>query len=277
MPGRLGSRLLRLAALLAVPVLTGCSVSGTIEVRSSEEVAVDLMFTDVDFRQSPCNPHAYGPNFPLATIAGSDGQDRLTCRVTGVTHPSRLSRHAAITAVGEYLTFSYNPLAMGPDGRRPVGEFQRPELDQMAVTVSFPGSVLTTTGQPDGSRVTFTEQWLFDTSGGLQATALNHPGPAWSTVAGPIGFGLGVVAATAFWLARRSRTGPQSAPAGSVQEPAPQPSPADRAVGNGPARDDRLESGPEDRQEPSSLEPPKPRPPPPTAPHADDSRWRPPG
>lgn len=94
-----------LVSVLAV-LLAGCRASGTVDVRSAEEVAVDLVFVDVSYEQAPCNPHAWGPNFPLETLPGVTPDGRLTCRVRGVTHPARLSRHLTLTAAGEYLSRS---------------------------------------------------------------------------------------------------------------------------------------------------------------------------
>ena len=189
-----------LVSVLAV-LLAGCRASGTVDVRSAEEVAVDLVFVDVSYEQAPCNPHAWGPNFPLETLPGVTPDGRLTCRVRGVTHPARLSRHLTLTAAGEYLSFGYNPLAIGPDGRLPIGD-ARLTIDDLDLTVAFPGRVLGANGAVDGSSVRFVDAGQLARPHGLQATALDHPGPAWS-VLGPL---FGLVAGLAIgvlWSLRR--------------------------------------------------------------------------
>ncbi len=189
-----------LVSVLAL-LLAGCRASGTVDVRSAEEVAVDLVFVDVSYEQAPCNPHAWGPNFPLETLPGVTPDGRLTCRVRGVTHPARLSRHLTLTAAGEYLSFGYNPLAIGPDGRLPIGD-ARLTIDDLDLTVAFPGRVLGANGAVDGSSVRFVDAGQLARPHGLQATALDHPGPAWS-VLGPL---FGLVAGLAIgvlWSLRR--------------------------------------------------------------------------
>lgn len=196
----------RFAAVAAAAclLLTGCRASGTVQVRSADEVFVDLTFVDVSYQQAPCNPHEWGPNFPLETQPGVNPDDLLTCRVHGVTHPARLSGHLTLVAAGEYLSFAYNPLAIGPDGRQPIGPTLL-DIDELDLTVTFPGQVLSTTGQADGSTVRYTDPDQLDRGYGLQATALDHPGPAWSILGPIVGLLAGLVLAGLWWFVRRPR------------------------------------------------------------------------
>ena len=271
-----------LVSVLAV-LLAGCRASGTVDVRSAEEVAVDLVFVDVSYEQAPCNPHAWGPNFPLETLPGVTPDGRLTCRVRGVTHPARLSRHLTLTAAGEYLSFGYNPLAIGPDGRLPIGD-ARLTIDDLDLTVAFPGRVLGANGAVDGSSVRFVDAGQLARPHGLQATALDHPGPAWS-VLGPL-FGLvaGLAIGVLWSFRRRGRArsadtddgasagvragGSAGSPVGGSvgdpprreADPAPAGHARDERPGAGSARDERPDAGPgrpdDSRWAPSADGPP---------------------
>ena len=273
-----------LVSVLAV-LLAGCRASGTVDVRSAEEVAVDLVLVDVSYEQAPCNPHAWGPNFPLETLPGVTPDGRLTCRVRGVTHPARLSRHLTLTAAGEYLSFGYNPLAIGPDGRLPIGD-ARLTIDDLDLTVAFPGRVLGANGAVDGSSVRFVDAGQLARPHGLQATALDHPGPAWS-VLGPL-FGLvaGLAIGVLWSLRRRGQARSADTDGGAsagVRAGGSAGSPAGGSVGSpvsgsdgdpprreadpapaGPARDERPDAG-SARDERPDVGPGRP----------DDSRWAP--
>lgn len=189
-------------AAAATLLLTGCTVAGTVEVRSSDEVVVDLTFRNDSLTDYRCEPEIFRDiSLTVETRTADDGA--AFCVVTGVVHPERLRQFLNVTHAGEFVAISVNPLGVAPGGEKSA-EISRSSIGELDVTVRFPGQVLTTTGEADGSSARFRDPKQLARPYGLAAEALNHAGPSWSVI-GPLAGFLAGVAGTALWLRARRR------------------------------------------------------------------------
>jgi hypothetical protein len=198
----LGGLLLAISALLA---LSGCAVVGTVDVRSPDQVAIDLTVTGNESYLPLCEPTGWPADAQLAFEEHLNEVGDKTCHVTGVTHPEIIREYLALTHVGEYFAIEANPLSLAPRSPVPIGSVWSDPDTRLDVAISFPGRVLSTTGTADGATARFTDAQQFVRPYGLRVVALDHPGPEW-TVLGPIvGLLAGVGLAVAWWYVRRQR------------------------------------------------------------------------
>lgn len=200
-------RLVTSTLLLALSLLLGgCRMSGTIDVRSAEQLVVDVTFVDPLFEQEVCSAGYWG-NLPEELTGDfSDAGGENSCRISGTVHPEKLRQYLDLSQVGEYVSLHINPLNVAPDGE-PTGGSPYYSLlySDLDLTVTFPGRVVSATGDIDGTRVHFRDPAQFVRAYGLQATALSHAGPEWS-VLGPLGgVAVGVIATLLWHLGRRRR------------------------------------------------------------------------
>ncbi len=253
----------RLIAALVCAVsgllLTGCTISGTVDFVSADEVRVDLLFAGDELSssgESGCPTLAYFDEIQLTATTDANGAP--ACRAAGTAKPSELTPfQVAVTDVGEFLVLNAGVTEQHVGW--PEGE----------ITLRFPGDVLSTTqGRASGREVAAR---LFDINLGLRVVALNRPGPPnWVLgLAGGIVIGALAVIGVVLVL-RRRRSSIVTAPA---EELIADDQLVPEGFGAAPIPD-QFYAGP-------SAEPPRPRPagPPPTRPPAEpvDHRiWAPP-
>lgn len=201
-------RLRRLAAGLAVActaMFAGCTATGIIEVRSADEVTVDVTITHA-LGDDSCGQIGLGAGLPLTVSADEDESGQATCHVTGTVHSEQLRPYLSVSHAGEYLTASFNPLGVAPGGDPPSSVLSA--FSDLDLAVRFPGDVVNATGEVDGNTVHFRDPKQLTQPYGLRADALDHPGPAWSVLGPGAGFVGGVaVTVLGFALWRRRRTG----------------------------------------------------------------------
>ncbi len=264
------------AALVAVfaALLTGCSVSGVIEVRSADEVMIDVTISHAS-DEYVCTGVGMG-DLPLSV---TDKDEPGTCRISGMVHPELLHRYLTVSHAGEFFVMTFNPLLAAPGADAPT-ESMLSTFTELDLAVVFPGQVTNTTGQADGNVAHFRDPKQFIRPYGLRAEALDHPGPAWSVI-GPIaGFLAGAAAAVlafTLWL-RRGVSDPMSDPEESTEAPDVEVwgEPEGEPVLTGQPPTDHSAAEPAQSEQPwvppvpdrDSAEPPRRRP--------DDSIWAPP-
>lgn len=110
----------RLAACLAAVfamLLAGCDVSGHIELRSRDQVVVDLVVTQ-DSDDAGCALGALNMGGRLTVVQRLDVNGVRTCHVQGTVHPEQLRPYLHVSHVGEYVTVSFNPFSRAPDSSR---------------------------------------------------------------------------------------------------------------------------------------------------------------
>lgn len=202
-------RVWRLAAGLAVmctAMFAGCTATGVIDVRSVDEVTIDMTITHALDGDS-CGEAGLSPGLPLTVSADEDESGRPTCHVTGTVHSEQLRPYLSVSQAGELLTASFNPLGVAP-GDDPPNRSVLAAFGDLDLVVRFPGSVVNATGEVDGNTVRFRDPKQLTQAYGLRADALDHPGPAWS-VLGPVAGFVGGVAVTVLGVAlwRRRRAG----------------------------------------------------------------------
>lgn len=205
-----------LAAVLTV-LLAGCRASGVVEVRSADEVAVDLLIIH-DLDGFECATDGIGPDSPLTTTEERDASGRRVCHVVGTVHPERIRPYLNVVQAGELVVVSFNPLGVAPGSDESSGSVFS-AFSALDVAVRFPGQVLSTNGEVDGNTAHFRDPKQLTRAYGLRADGLNHPGPAWSVIGPATGFVGGVaVAGLGLVLWRRRRTGAQPSDDGSDDE-----------------------------------------------------------
>lgn len=208
-------------ALLGL-LLTGCNITGTVDIRSADEVALDITVSDIGRDSRECDAWAPMPSTQVkVTAAGSDG-----CRIQGIVHPALLGQYVTVVQAGEYLEFRFNPLSAAP-GAEPSGgdDYYGFKYMKADLLVTFPGQVLNSTGTIDGNRVRFTDGTQLNRAFGWQARALNHIGPEWAVVGPIVGVGAGLaLAAVGLHLLRRARAaGAPTVATGTAPQPAAEP------------------------------------------------------
>ena len=268
-------------AILGLLTLTGCNAAGTVDVRSASEVVIDLSISNFSGDGYSCSDFGFQsrPQLTVTDVRDSSGLVKA-CRLQGTLPPEWLTHYVTIASVGEYVRFEFNPLGIGP-GSQPTespyyGQFPAFDGD---VTITFPGRVLSSTGDADGNSVRFHDSDQFQRAYGWQATALNHAGPEWALV-GPIaGVAVGLGIAAAFrWARRRARGSGVDVDRADPDEAMDEAAPADRAAQPGDGTPSPTEAEPlpagdawaPRRDEPAAA------PTPPTTASTDPSRWAPP-
>lgn len=196
------------AALVAVlaAVLSGCTASGVVEVRSADEVMIDVTLTHA-LDENACDTSGFRPDVQLTVTAGVDDNQRPTCHIVGTVPPEQLRDYLTVSHAGEFLVASFNPLGVVPGVDAPSGTVLS-AFTALDLVVRFPGQVQSATGEWDGNAAHFRDPKQFIRPYGLRAEALDHPGPAWSVVGPIVGFVAGAAAAgLAFALWRRRSVG----------------------------------------------------------------------
>lgn len=195
------------AALFVVAsgLFGGCQLSGTLDVRSADQVVVDFTIADEQFDREMCTAGYWGGPPDDLTVDFSDAGGDNSCRIRGSVHPEKLRQYLDLSQAGDYLSVHINPLNVALGGE-PSGGSQYYTLlyADLDLTVTFPGGVLTATGDIDFNSVHFRDPEQFVRAYGLQATALSHPGPQWSLIGPAVGVAAGVIA-TLLWQAVRRR------------------------------------------------------------------------
>lgn len=272
-----------LAAGLAVAgtaMFAGCTATGSLKVRSADEVIVDVTITHA-LGDDACGQIGLNAGLPLTISADEDESGQATCHVTGTVHSERLRPYLSVSHAGELLTASFNLLGVAPGDDPPSGSVLSAFSD-LDLTVRFPGDVVNATGEVDGNTVHFRDPKQLTRAYGLRADALDHPGPAWSAL-GPVASFVGGVAVTVlgFALWRRRRTGLPAVGQEAGHEDA-EPLEADAEVLDAPPIDELAPSIDEpklaidiDRRPTPAIDGPAPDVPPRRRP--DDSVWAPPG
>lgn len=190
----------RLIAALACGVcgllLTGCTISGTVDFVSADEVRVDLLFAGDELSSSDEGGCPMLANFDEIQItATTDANGAPACRAAGTAKPSDLTPfQVAVTDVGEFLVLNAGVTEQHVGW--PEGE----------ITLRFPGDVLSATqGRASGREVVAR---LFDINLGLRVVALNRPGPPNWVLGLAGGIVIGALAAIGVVLVLRRRHAP---------------------------------------------------------------------
>lgn len=238
---------------LATLCLSGCAVVGTVDVRSPDEVAIDLVVTGDESYLPLCEPTGWPADAKLSFVEQLNEVGERVCRVSGVTHPEIIREYLGLTHVGEYFVVEANPLSLAPRSPVPIGSIWSAPDTRLDVAINFPGRVLSTTGVADGSTVRFSDPTQFLRAYGLRATALDHPGPEWTMLGPVIGLLAGLGLAVLGWYVRRQRRrpDPDANLASASQAPADNLDPS--AAGT-------LSDGPPPEPPPAMDEPPRAEP-----------------
>ncbi len=192
-------------ALVAMMALTGCEVSGTVVVRSADAVALDLTVKGDDY-YLPCDAAGWGAaGLQLGFNEFVDYRGETTCRVFGTVHPELVRDYLQVSQPGEYVEAASNPLSMAPGRAAPIGSVWSSPRTKLDLTVTFPGRVLSSTGEISGNVVHFGDPRQYVRPYGLRATALSHPGPEWSVLGPVVGIGAGIGLAALWSYLRRQR------------------------------------------------------------------------
>ena len=212
-----------LLATCALLTLSGCAVVGTVDVRSVDQVAIDLTVTGNESYLPLCEPTGWPADAQLIFEEHLNEVGDRTCHVTGVTHPEIIRQYLGLTHVGEYFAIEANPLSMAPRSPVPIGSIWSDPDTRLDVAISFPGRVLSTTGTADGTTARFTDAQQFVRPYGLRVVALDHPGPEW-TVLGPIvGLLAGLGVSVTWWHVSRRRRRADPTASGEPASPLPAP------------------------------------------------------
>lgn len=267
------------AALVTVfaVLLTGCTASGVIEVRSADEVMIDVTINH-GLDEHVCT--AVGTrDLPLTVTAEPDEDEPGICRISGTVHPELLREYVTVTHAGELFVITFNPLTVVPGVEAPNG-WALSTFTELDLAVRFPGQVTNTSGEADGNVARFRDPKQFIRPYGLRAEALDHPGPAWSVI-GPIaGFLAGAAAAVlAFALWRRRGVGdPMGDPEESTETPDAEAwdEPEGEPMLTDEPPTDHSAAGPAESEQPWAPPAPDHHTPDPPRRRPDDSIWAPP-
>lgn len=240
---RLGGAVAAFAMAALSLTLTGCDLAGRIDVRSEQEIVVDLYVSDA---AQACVTLSEQSLASLSVVV-----DRGGCRVTGTLgRQNPAPELVALLVVGEHYVLDLS----FPEG---AGEVP------MDVIVTFPGMVLDGGGgRTDSHRVHFERGFGLGGVGKVRIVALNHPGPLWWELAAGGGVLLGALSTVTVLLLLRRRRQSQTQGTGEVTELA--------SIGDGLAR---AEEG--DHPSPP-VAVPITHPPGPLAGPVDHSIWAPP-
>ena len=170
--------------------LAGCEISGTVDVRSANQVEANLVITDAE---ADCLGLTEFAGLAIKGTPNPGGSQ--ICRANGTVDLGKLKEiGVTVSEVGEYVTVE---LAMPPR----VGPVP------LKVDISFPGAVLDTGGATAwGNRVTLTQSTGRETLNTTKVVALSHPGPQWWVIGLSSGFAGGVgLTLVLLWLFGRRR------------------------------------------------------------------------
>ena len=167
--------------------LTGCDLAGTIDVRSEQEILVDLFVSD---SAEACVALS---NQSLASLKVE--VDRGGCRITGTLGQNNPAPElVTLSVVGENYVLDLN---------FPEGAAELP----MDLLITFPGQVVDGGGgRTDYNRVHFERGWGLGAMGKTRIVALNHAGPPWWVLAAGGGALAGALLTLALLLLLRRRT-----------------------------------------------------------------------
>ena len=162
--------------LVAAASLAGCDVTGTATIRADDYVDLDLRAV-VDGNEL-CY-WQFGETVRTEERRMSRGSQRL-CLLQGTVHKEELRRWGvSVSHLGERIEVSFNPLGVVTTSRFTAASVG---IDDLAVTVEFPGQVQKSTGIVEGNTVRFTDVDQLAEPMGLSAVGLDHAGPSWALV-----------------------------------------------------------------------------------------------
>lgn len=202
-----GRRLSGAVAALALAALsltlTGCDLEGTIDVRSEQEIVVDVSVSD----SAEACLGLSSQSLASLKVAVDDAGG---CRITGTLgQQNPAAELVTLSVVGENYVLDLN----FPEG---AGELP------MDLFVTFPGQVVDGGGgRTDYNRVHFERGWGLGAVGKTRIVALNHPGPPWWVLAAGGGVLVGVLLTLALLLLLRRRRRAQAQLTGQVAELTP--------------------------------------------------------
>lgn len=185
--------------LVAAASLAGCDVTGTATLRADDYVDLDLRAV-VDGNEL-CY-WQFGETVRTEERRLWRGSQRL-CLLQGTVHKEELRRWGvSVSHLGERIEVSFNPLGVVTTSRFTAASVG---IDDLAVTVDFPGQVQKSTGIVEGNTVRFTDVDQLAEPMGLSAVGLDHAGPSWALVGTGAAFGLGVLSTALLWAWRQRR------------------------------------------------------------------------
>ncbi|HQA78691.1 MAG TPA: hypothetical protein PLL50_10090 [Propionicimonas sp.] len=188
------------AAAVAALLLTGCEIEGSVDVVSSEQVALDLTFTGTaeDCQQFP-DSSVYG-----LTVDTTYDDDQATCRMYGTVDARTLADvfpYFVATEVGDHYLFSTR--------------FGGYSFDSVDVTVGFPGDVVSATrGEVSGNQVRLTDPADFSGENEVvKIVAHSRPGAQWwpALLAGGSVLAAGAAFVVGLLVGRRRRDASEAA------------------------------------------------------------------
>lgn len=185
--------------LVAAASLAGCEVTGTATIRADDYVDLDLRAV-VDGNEL-CY-WQFGETVRTEERRLWRGSQRL-CLLQGTVHKEELRRWGvSVSHLGERIEVSFNPLGVVTTSRFTAASVG---IDDLAVTVEFPGQVQESTGIVEGNTVRFTDVDQLAEPMGLSAVGLDHAGPSWALVGTGAAFGLGGLSTALLWAGRQRR------------------------------------------------------------------------
>lgn len=179
-------------------LLTGCRVTGTVQLDAKAEMRLDLTVSDIGDETTCENDVEYWSSYGLTVVSEPQPDGSLACRVTG-TPSSDFIKSSLIEVAkrGEYVVLDLG--ATSPNSWLPAGD----------VALELPGPVeVATFGEVSGNRVQLT--WDEDTGAPGRVLVVARPGPVepqWWLPAG-LGFLAGVIfggAGIGLWVRARGR------------------------------------------------------------------------
>lgn len=177
------------AAALAMLLVSGCEVHGTVDVTSATRAEADLVFTEAEVDCLGLTEYA-----GLVITGSSDSDGNQTCTARGTLDLTSLEDFGIrLSQTGEYLMLD---LAMQ----------QRFAYMPVQVDITFPGAVLDGGGfTADGRGVHLGSLSLATSPDRSRVVALSHRGPQWWVIALAGGLLGGVVLTLAFLFGLRWR------------------------------------------------------------------------